>query len=269
MKEKRKFEPRKAENREVIYYTDELCDEFSTAVIEPIRIDGSFRYLGTSAFKRFTHFFWYRVVAMPIAFLYTKIKFLQKIENAGVLKEAKMTGYFLFGNHTQDIGDAFLPNMIDKKKDKYIIVHPNNVSIPGIGKVAVSLGALPLPDDHAAYRNFSAAIETRVREKKAIVVYPEAHIWPYYTKIRPFPDASFAYPIKYGLPTYCFTNTYQRRKHSKKPRIMTYVDGPFYPDESLPMKDRRRDLRDRVYDCMCARAEKSDCIKIRYIKKES
>lgn len=266
---KRKFEPRKAETREVIYYSDELTDEFSTAVIEPIRIDGSFRYLGKSPFKRLTHFFWYRMVAMPIAFFYTKIKFLHRIENAKILKQAKDTGYFLYGNHTQDIGDAFLPNMINKAKDKYIVVHPNNVSIPGIGKVAVSLGALPLPDDLAAYRNFSEAIETRVAEKKAIVIYPEAHIWPYYTNIRPFSDASFQYPIKYGVPTYCFTNTYQKRKHSKKPRIVTYLDGPFYPNEGLPAKDRRRDLRDRVYACMCERAKRSDCVTIRYVKKES
>ena len=266
---KRKFEPKKAEKREVIYYSDELNDEFSTAVIEPIKIDENFRYVGRSVFKKFTHFFWYRIVAFPIAFLYSKIKFGQRIENAKTLKEARKTGYFLYGNHTQDIGDAFMPSMIDKRVDKYVIVHPNNVSMPLIGKVAVSLGAIPLPDDLAAYRNFLDAIKTRIEQKKAVVIYPEAHIWPYYTGIRPFPDTSFQYPIKYGAPVYCFTNTYRKRKHSKKPRIITYVDGPFLPNEELPPKERRRDLRDRVYETMRRRAESSDCVKIRYIKKES
>lgn len=253
----------------MIYYTDELNDEFSTAVIEPIKIDGNFKYVDNSLFKRFTHFFWYRIIAHPIAFLYTKIKFGHKIENAKALKKARKTGYFLYGNHTQDIGDAFIPSMLDRAKDKYVIVHPNNVSIPGIGKVAVSLGALPLPDDLAAFRNFSAAIETRIKQKKAVVVYPEAHIWPYYTGIRPFVDTSFQYPIKHGVPTFCFTNTYQKRKNPKKPRIVTYIDGPFFPNDALPPKERRRDLRDRVYACMCERAKKSNCIIIQYIKKES
>lgn len=253
----------------MIYYTDELNDEFSTAIIEPIKIDGNFKYLQNSLFKRFTHFFWYRIIAHPVAFLYTKIKFGHKIENANLLKKARKTGYFLYGNHTQDIGDAFIPNMLDKAKDKYVIVHPNNVSIPGIGKVAVSLGALPLPDDLAAFRNFSAAIETRIKQKKAVVIYPEAHIWPYYTDIRPFVDTSFQYPIKYGVPVFCFTNTYQKRKNPKKPRIVTYIDGPFFPDDAIPPKERRRDLRDRIYACMCERAKKSDCIIIQYIKKES
>ena len=266
---KRKFEPKKAEKREIIYYTDELTDEFSTAVIEPRFIGGDFKYVSRSVFKKFTHFFWYRVVAFPIAFLYSKIKFGQKIENAKVLKEARKTGYFLYGNHTQDIGDAFMPNMIDKLKDKYVIVHPNNVSMPFIGRVAVSLGAIPLPDDREAFRNFLDAIKTRIEQKKAVVIYPEAHIWPYYTGIRPFPDTSFAYPIKYGVPAYCFTNTYQKRKFSKNPKIVTYVDGPFFPNAELPLKDSRKELRDRIYETMRRRAENSDFVKIRYIKKES
>ncbi len=265
---KRHFEKRKRETRTVIYYTNELTDEFSTAVIEPIKIDKDYVYLRKSLFRRLTHFFWYRVVAHPIAFLYTQCKFRPKIVNAKVLKPFRKQGYFLYGNHTQDIGDAFLPNMIEKCKDKYIIVHPNNVSIPVIGKIAPSLGALPLPDDRAAYRNFLSAIECRIAQGKAVVVYPEAHIWPYYTKIRPFPDTSFYYPIKYGVPAFSFTNTYQKRKHSKKPRIVTYIDGPFYPDPSLPVREQTADLRNRVYEAMCRRAESSDCVVIQYIKKE-
>lgn len=265
---KRHYEKPKRETRKVIYYENELTDEFSTAVIEPIKIDKDYVYVRKSLFRRFTHFFWYRIVAHPIAFFYTKCKFRHKIVNAQVLKPYRGQGYFLYGNHTQDLGDAFMPNMIQKCKDKYIIVHPNNVSIPAVGKVAPSLGAIPLPDDRAAYRNFLAAIEYRIRQKKAVVVYPEAHIWPYYTKIRPFPDTSFYYPIKYGAPVFCFTNTYQKRRHSEKPQIVTYVDGPFFPDENLPLRERTADLRNRVYETMCRRAEKSDCVVIQYIKKE-
>lgn len=263
---KRKFEARKKETRKVIYYSDELNDEFSTAVIEPIRIDGDYAYDG---FSRFAHFFWYRIVAMPIAFFYTKFAFRHKIKNAKVIKPYKRGGYCLYGNHTQDLGDACIPNMINKSKDKYVIVHPNNVSIPYIGKVAPALGALPLPDDRAAYRNFTEIIERRLAQKNGLIVYPEAHIWPYYTGIRPFVDTSFHYPIKYGVPAFCFTNTYKKRRFSDKPRIVTYVDGPFFPDESLPPRDQRKDLRDRIYNCMCERSRESDCVYIQYIRKET
>ena len=61
-----------AEQR-VIYYTDELNDEFSSAVITPKRIDGTYCYVKKSPLAALTHFFAYRVIAAPIAFLYSKL----------------------------------------------------------------------------------------------------------------------------------------------------------------------------------------------------
>lgn len=256
------------ERRKIIYYSDELNDEFSLAQITPQKINGNYRYIHSSLLKKFTHFFWYRIIFTPIAFLYTKFVFHHKIIGKDAFNKCKDSGYFVYGNHTQDIGDAFIPNMINIPQENYFIVHPNNVSMPIMGHITPSLGALPLPDDMAAYRNFLRAIETRINQKKSIVIYPEAHIWPFYTKIRPFSDASFSYPIKYGVPAFCFTNTYQKRKWSKKPNIVTYIDGPFYPNPALSAKEQRSYLRDQIYNCMCDRAKKSTVVKIEYIKRE-
>ena len=99
------------------------------------------------------------------------------------------------------------------------------------------------------------------------MIYPEAHIWPFYTKIRPFPDASFKYPVQYKTPVFCFTNIYQKRRFSKNPRMLTYIDGPFFPDESLSLKEQRKDLRDRVYNTMVERSKLNNIEIIKYIKK--
>lgn len=256
------------DKRRVIYYTDELNDEFSEAVIEPRKIDGSYVYCRDSRFKRLTHFFWYRIVATPIAFLYSKAVFGQKTVGNEKLKTVGKRGYFLYGNHTQVIGDPFIPNVINFPKTNYVIVHPSNVSMPFLGKITPSLGALPLPDDKTAYRHFLEAVDRRIAEGHSVVIYPEAHIWPFYTKIRPFPDTSFHYPVKSGAPVFCFTNTYKKRRHRKRPRIVTYIDGPFYADESLSRQAQKSELRNRVYDTMCRRAEASDCEVIKYIKKD-
>ncbi len=254
--------------KKVIYFQNELTDEFSTAQITPKKIDGSYVYCHDSAFKRFTHIFWYRIVFTPIAFAYVKCKFSHRIVGKELLKEHRDVGYFMYGNHTQDIGDAFLPNTLNLPQHNYVIVHPNNVSMPFLGRITPSLGALPLPDDFEALRNFTRAVERRISEGHTVVIYPEAHIWPYYTGIRPFSDASFCYPAKTGAPVFCFTNTYQARKHSKKPRIVTYIDGPFFPDKTLSAKAQRKDLRDQVYQCMCQRAKNSTVTYIEYIKRE-
>ncbi len=256
------------DKRKIIYYSDELNEEFSKAQITAKKIDKNYVYCHDSLRKSFTHFFWYRIIATPIAALYVKFKFRHKAVNKSVLKPYKKKGYFMYGNHTQDIADAFLPNLLNFPKHDYFIVHPNNVSMPVLGKITPSLGALPLPDDMEAYRNFLNAVDRRIEEGHTVVIYPEAHIWPFYTKIRNFPDTSFHYPVKNDTPAFCFTNTYQQRKHSKKPRIVTYIDGPFFPDKNLPRRAQKKELRDRIYKCMSERAENSNVEWIKYIKRE-
>ena len=159
--------------------------------------------------------------------------------------------------------------MINVPKDTYVIVHPNNVSMPYLGRITPSLGALPLPDDMDAARNFLEAVNTRFNDGNAIVIYPEAHIWPFYTGIRPFTDKSFRYPASSNSPVFCFTNTYQKRKFFKTPRIVTYIDGPFFADSNLKLKEQKAVLRDQVYNAMCKRAKKNNVTLVKYIKKET
>ncbi len=256
------------DKRKVIYYQDELKDEFSTAVIEPKKIDGSYVYDRHGFFRSVSRFFWYRIIATPIAFIYAKLVLHQRSVGKEKLKPFRKQGFYIFGNHTQDIGDPFTPNVFGFPKTVSFIVHANNVSMPVLGRINPSLGAVPLPDNMEAYRNFLNCIKGRIERGDMLVIYPEAHIWPYYTKIRNFPDDSFGYPAKSGTPVFCFVNTYQKRGNLKKPAMVTYIDGPFYPDMELPLVKRRKKLRDEVYETMCNRAENSDVEVIKYIRKE-
>lgn len=254
--------------QQIIYYTDELNDEFSTARITPKKIGEDYQYVYTSKWKRFTHFFWYRVIAVPIALLYIKLYFGHKVVNKEVLKDAGKDGWIQYGNHTHFLADVIIPSVLSLPKDSYVIVNPENVSMPVLGHITPSLGALPLPDDAKAAKHFLKAVETRLLEKQVITIYPEAHIWPYYTKIRPFLETSFRYPVRMGKPVYCFTNAYQKRRFTRVPRIVTYVDGPFYPRADLKGKEQLKELRNRVYETMVARSANSDVEKIIYKKAE-
>ena len=103
-------------------------------------------------------------------------------------------------------------------------------------------------------------------EKKCVVIYPEAHVWPYYTGIRPFPASSFRFPVECGAPVFVMTTTYQKRKTGRTPKAKIYVDGPFWPDDSLKKKERQQHLRDQVYACMTERSKNSTYDYIRYVK---
>ena len=255
--------------KKVIYYSDELNDEFSSAKIKARYIGESYRYVHDNPLYRFFSAVLYRCIAKPLSYLFLKLKFGWKVENRKALKNVeKKCACFLYGNHTNAAADPFVPALLTGKKRAYVIVHPANVSIPVAGRMIAALGALPLPDDRQATKNFLAAIERRVGQGAAIAVYPEAHIWPYYTKIRPFKDTSFRYPVQYGAPVFTFTNTYQKRRFFKTPRLVTYVDGPFYPDTALPVKEAKTLLREAAYGAMTARSAFSNEEFIRYVYAE-
>ena len=251
--------------QKVIYYSDELKDEFSTAKIKPIIIDKDYSYDG-NGLRKLSHIFWYVILARPLAYIFLKLKFGHKIVNRNALKQSEGRSIFIYGNHTNAAADAFIPSMVSFPKDAYVIVHPDNVSMPVLGKVTPSLGALPLPDTCEAVRNFLSSIEGHLTKNEAVMIYPEAHIWPYYTKIRPFKDTSFRYPVQYHSPVYCFTNVYKKRRIRKTPRIVTYVDGPFLADETLSAKEQKQRLRDLVYETMCTRSAENNIEMIKYIK---
>lgn len=248
-----------------IFYTDELTDDFEQNGIEPIKIDGSYKYLNKGIIWNFVSFVAYRLIATPIAYLYMKLSYHLKIENKKALKSAKGKGYFLYINHTQPIGDAFMPTIVNFPKKTYVVVHPNNVSIPFWGNIIKLLGPLPIPGDVEAGRNFVTTIEKLIKKKKAVVIYPEAHVWKYYTKIRPYDASSFKYPIKLNVPSFAVTVTYRERKN-KKPRIVLYIDGPYYAQEGVSLKEKRESLRSKIFEAMENRAKTNNVEFIKYIK---
>lgn len=238
-------------------YKDELNDDFVGGNRQPMLIDHKYNYLHKGILWRVFSFVVCRLIATPIAYIYLKIKFGHKVVNKKALKSSKGMGCFIYGNHTIMVGDAVIPTVINLSKKTYTIVRSDNLTIPFMRKVVELCGGIPLPNTVAASKNFLAAIKQRIKEKAAIVIYPEAHIWPYYTGIRNFGSSSFRYPVDLSVPTYCLTNTFHKRWLFNSVKVVTYIDGPFFVDSRLPRKSAMKDLRDRVYKTMSERAKLS------------
>ena len=179
------------------------------------------------------------------------------------------TKYFLFGNHTGVI-DAYTPSRITFPRKNKIITSPDAIALKGVGKVAQMVGAMPVPTTTTAYKNFLKAIEYYYNARCPIVIYPEAHIWPYYTDVRPFLDSSFAYPVKLNSPVVAFVTTFKKPTNIfRKTKRTVYVSSPFYPDKTKTNKEARKDLRDRVYNWMKETVKKhSTYAYIEYVKIE-
>ena len=185
------------------------------------------------------------------------------------LKAARGKGYVLYANHTNPFHDVFGPAIAADRRI-FTIISPVNLKIPGIGKYLPMIGGLPLGKTSEEKRAFNEAVDRRLRQKKVLVIYPEAHVWPYYTGIRKFPAGgrSFKYAVRNGLPVYTMTTTYHKRKKGGLPRMDVYVDGPFWPDKKLTDKENQEMLASKAYESMVKYSKNSTYDYFRYIKKE-
>lgn len=250
----------------VVYYENELEDEFSKAKITPIRIDENYNY-SHNLLWNFCSYIFQNILSMPIKLIYAKIKFNIKFIGKEKFKKCKDTGYFIYVNHTQEFADTFIPSLANYPKRNFFIVNPENISMKGLKNVVELLGAIPVPGNIKASKNFLDKIKHCINSKNSITIYPEAHIWPYYTKIRNFKSVSFKYPVELNKPVYVITNTYHKTKRGKV-NIVSYIDGPFYANCNLSKKEAKEDLRNLVFETMKNRSMLSTYEYIKYVKRK-
>lgn len=252
--EVRKYKIEHNLHHRIVYYKDPFNDDFAGTQINQKKVDDNFVYVHENKLWRLCSSIFYFGIALPILYLLVKIKRHVKVKNKSVLKKVRKTGYFLYGNHT-NIYDAFIPHtQVSRFRKTYIIANPDAVSIKGVKNLVMMLGALPTPSTPNSVKNFQAAIEKRIAQKRTIVIYPEAHIWPFYNGLRPFSDISFQYPAKLNAPVIAMVTTYRKpkRKFQKKrrPFIDITLSEPIYPNPELSLKENMKYLHDQIYQFM-------------------
>ena len=252
--EVRKYKVEHNLHHRIVYYKDPLNDDFAGTTINQKKVDDNFVYVHENKLWRFFGTIFYYGIAYPILFLMVKIKRHVKVKNKKVLKKVKKSGYFLYGNHT-NIYDAFIPHtQVSRFKKTYIIANPDAVSIKGVKNLVMMLGALPTPSSPQSVKNFNAAIEKRINQKRVVVIYPEAHIWPFYNGLRPFSDISFQYPVRLNAPSIAMVTTYRKGKSKALPRRRPFIDitlsDPIYPNPELSQRENMKMIRDQIYDFM-------------------
>ena len=203
-----------------------------------------------------------------------------KVHGREKLKLARGKGYVIYANHTNPFHDVFGPAVAADRRI-FTVISPVNLKIPGIGKFLPMIGGLPLGGTAEEKREFNAAVDKRLAQLKALVIYPEAHVWPYYTGIRKFPagDKSFKYAVRNRVPVYSMTTTYRRRprrrgvfgkllrdRRGDLPRMEVWIDGPFY-SEAKTEEARRAELASKVYDAMVKDSRHSTYKYFEYKKK--
>ena len=256
--------------KRVYYYSDELNDDFAGTKIRHKELPVDYDYFPKNPLRRVFGFLLYRVIATPIVFLYEKLIRREKIVNRKLLKKYGKNGYFLYANHTSAVDDAFTPTLVTFPKKAYILVNPDAVSIPVAGKLVEMLGGVPLPTDRHGMRNFHSAVLSHAKKNHCVMIYPEAHIWPYYTGIRPFPSTSFSYAAKNNVPAVPVCVIYRKPKGLFKnylcPRVTLKVGKAVYPEANVSVKANASAMRDKVYEFMTECSHLNEISLYDYIK---
>lgn len=202
-------------------------------------------------------------IILLVALIYKLVRRIS-YKNKRVLKGT----YFLYGNHTSQFGDILNPFLICFPRRPYLICSPANLGIPVIGKILPLAGALPIPDDLHGLVKFKKAVEYRSKKGNPIIIYPEAHLWPWYTGIRDYTNVSFHYPVDLDTKVYSMTTTYIKSNIFNKPNINIYIDGPFIKNNDISKKENAEKFRLEVLNKMKSRSKSSNCKFITYKKKD-
>lgn len=255
----------RAERKSAVRYYRSYTDEFVESRQQDFLLPENYTWVHTSPVYRAVAQLLYGA-AFAFEFFYARFALHIKVVGRDKLKGLRDTGYFLYGNHTQPIGDAFAPAQYAFPKRIYAVAGTANLGIPVLGRLLPMLGALIIPDSVRQMKDFLGAVQYHLAHKSCIVIYPEAHVWPYCGFVRPFPATSFRFPVEFGVPAYCMTTTYQKRAWGKKPRATVFIDGPFVADGTAGRKAEQKRLHDEIYACMQARSKAGTYDYIRYEK---
>lgn len=259
------------ENERVFYYENETDDPIKTKEQEKkveVGLPKGYEFIPKHWWTRA-----YSAVLFRIFWIfgqwYEKWYWQAKFHGRDKLKKARGKGYVIYANHTNPFHDVFGPAIaVDRRI--FTIISPVNLKIPGIGPVLPYIGGLPLGKTASEKKAFNESVDKRLSQKKVLVIYPEAHVWPYATKIRKFPAGgkSMKYAVRNDLPAYTMTTTYHRRTKRKKgdlPRMEVYLDGPFYGDGKTD-ETKQNDLAKKVYDSLVKNSKENTYEYFKYIK---
>ena len=257
----------------VFYYASEEDDPIKTDEQEKkveVGLPKDYEFIPKNIFVRMYSSVLYRIFWI-FGQWYERRYWQAKFYGREKLKEARGKGYVIYANHTNPFHDVFGPAIAANCRI-FTIISPVNLKVPGIGKFLPLIGGLPLGKTKEEKQAFNEAVDIRLKQKKCLVVYPEAHVWPYYTGIKKYPagDRSFKYASRNNLPVFTMITTYHRRKDRKKgdlPRMDVYLDGPFWPDADKTESENNAILAKKAYDSMVKYSKKSTYEYFKYIKK--
>ena len=223
--------------------------------------DASYPYVDKSGWFRFRQGvvrFLLNLIVFPMA----KIRLGLKVEGRENLKKYKDVldnGVVTVSNHVHMWDYISVMKALRPHRTNLLVWAPN---VNGENGTIVRLvGGIPIPEnDVAAQKAHLKALKALLNDHGWIHVYAEGSMWEYYAPIRPFKRGAAFIAVSNDKPVLPMGFSYRepgkiRKKIFHQTALFTLRIGePLYPDKTLKLKDREKDLTIRVHRAVCALA---------------
>lgn len=199
-----------------------------------------------------------RKMARNIANNYTKLfNYDTKIIGLENLQEVK-TGAIITSNHFSPKDSTvimYAMNKIGKREHMDIVIEEENTMMTGqFGFLMNNCGTIPLSKSKLYMeKKFMPAVETLLKNKDFILIYPEEQMWYNYRKPRPLKSGAYHLAAKFNVPVIpCFTEIRTRKDYDedgfKKLKFILHIMKPIYPDPEKTLKQNKEEMQKKDYE---------------------
>lgn len=195
--------------------------------------------------------FLYQSLVRPRARLFLTRRYRWQCKNARALRGMRRHGVFLYGNRTGTVLDALVPAALT---DKPVLVPAPRDELSCHRPLARYCSGVETPASPRDVPAFLARLEKQTVTRGAVAVLLTASCG----------EAPFLYPVRFDEPSFVFY-TCVSDEGALRPRAVTRVAGPFYPDTHLAYRARLHELGARLRGALRAleaEAEKEATLRV-------
>lgn len=191
------------------------------------------------------------IIITPILWILNKVMFGFEVEGVENLRKVS-GGKITISNHVHPM-DCTMNGLINFPERTYFPTLATNFKIPFIRHLIRILYAIPIPKKQAQKEKFFEEINKAILDGKTIHMYPEAALWPYYEKIRPFKKGAFKMAVEANCPIVPILYKFEEPDgifalYKRKKCIHAKVLEPVYPNLDLNKNEIAEDLQRRVME---------------------
>ena len=191
------------------------------------------------------------IIITPILWILNKVMFGFEVEGVENLRKVS-GGKITISNHVHPM-DCTMNGLINFPERTYFPTLATNFKIPFIRHLIRILYAIPIPKKQAQKEKFFEQINKALLDGKTIHMYPEAALWPYYEKIRPFKKGAFKMAVEANCPIVPILYKFEEPDgifalYKRKKCIHAKVLEPVYPNLNLDKNEMAEDLQRRVIE---------------------